>query len=187
MSWKKSGCYVWTARKPHALFGWSLRFLAPLAAAGMLALYMLDGPWPLALATLAFSGRHVAYVGETSSRFFRDRQHRYGDSRYGAVGKDWMDLAPRVYPLPCLFPRWKWARKAQEKLYIFLLLPVYNTQWNKKNPRRITPTKAQIQRWGRDARSKTLKGRIVAFGIWVMRTGFALCMWIWIGMIIWTS
>lgn len=119
--WQRCGCYVWRTRKPHSFLG------------------------------LPFIGRHFAYVGETGNRYFRDRQHLYGDSRYGAAGKSWADLAPKVYPLPCLFPRWAAARKAQETLWIWLLWPVYNDKKNRWNPRRISLTKAQQQRWARAA------------------------------------
>jgi hypothetical protein len=119
---------VWRTRKPHAFLG------------------------------LPVIGRHTAYVGETGSRYFRDRQHRYGDSRYQAAGKPWSDLKPKVYPLPCLFPASPTARKIQEKLWIWLLLPVYNVEWNTKNPRRITPMKAQQQRWWREEHKAVQRG-----------------------------
>lgn len=118
--WKRCGCYVWRTRKPHAIVG------------------------------LPFIGRHTAYVGQTGSRYFRDNQHRFGDGRYGVGGKSWADLEPKVYPLPCILPHVKFARELQEKVWIKLLMPVYNTEWNKGNPRRISPIKAQQQRWARD-------------------------------------
>jgi hypothetical protein len=121
---------VWRTRKPHAFLGMPL------------------------------IGRHTAYVGETGSRYFRDRQHVYGDARYAAPDKPWSDLQPKVYPLPCLFPHVAWARKAQEKIWIKLLMPVYNTEWNGGNPRRIKPMKAQQQRWARDAIRKSTGGLI---------------------------
>lgn len=123
-NWKQAGCYVWRTRKPSAPLG------------------------------LPFIGRHTAYVGETSSRYHRDRQHVFGGGRYGHVAKMWADLEPKVYPLPCLFPSWKWSRKAQEKVWILLLWPVYNDQWNRWNPRRITLGQAERQRWARDKRMK---------------------------------
>lgn len=132
-TWRNSGCYLWRTRKPSAFIG------------------------------LPIIGRHNAYVGETSSRYFRDRQHVFGDGRYQQAGKPWSDLDPKPYPLPCLFPGWKWSRKVQEKLWIWLLLPVYNSDWNKHNPRRITPTKAQQQRWARQASGmKVNVGRVLA-------------------------
>lgn len=118
--WKKCGCYVWRTRKPHAVAG------------------------------LPLIGRHTAYVGQTNNRYYRDNQHRYGDGRYGSVSKSWMDLDPKVYSLPCLFPHVKRCREWQEKIYIRCLWPVYNVEWNKGNPRRIAPGRAQTQRWARD-------------------------------------
>ncbi len=119
--WRERGLYVHRTRKPHAFLG------------------------------LPIIGRHTAYVGETSSRYYRDRQHRYGGGTYGAIAKSYTDLDLKIYPLPCLFPGWKWARKVQEKFWILLLLPVYNVQWNKANPRRISPRQAESMRWARDA------------------------------------
>ncbi len=119
-SWRRRGCYVWRTRKPGSFLG------------------------------LPIIGRHTAYVGETSSRYHRDRQHEFGGGQWGAVAKSWSDLDPKVYPLPCLLPGWRWARKAQEKLWIFLLWPVYNDRWNRWNPRRITLRRAEQQRWARD-------------------------------------
>lgn len=123
MSWRTRGLYVWRGRKPHA---------------------------PLGLPVI---GRRVLYVGQTSSRYHRDRQHAHGDSRYDAGSASWSDLAPKVYPLPCLFPGWKWARLAQERLWIWALCPVYNIQGQAPwNVRRIKKNAAQNQRWARDKR-----------------------------------
>jgi hypothetical protein len=119
--WRECGCYVWRTRKPSA-------------------------PWGL-----PFIGRHFGYVGETGSRFHRDPQHIEGGGTYSAVAKDWADLDPKCYPLPCPFPRWKWTRKAMETLYIAILCPVYNVQkqppWN---VRRISSRRAARQRYTRD-------------------------------------
>jgi hypothetical protein len=128
--WRECGCYVWRTRKPHAVLG------------------------------LPLIGRHTAYVGETGSRYFRDQQHRFGDARYGASGKSWSDLGPKVYPLPCFLPHVKWCREVQEKIWIKLLMPVYNTEWNGGNPRRIKPIKAQQQRWARDKIRQSTAGLI---------------------------
>lgn len=122
--WRTAGCYVWRTRKPGAPLG------------------------------LPIIGRHFGYVGETGSRYHRDRQHIHGGGRYGAVAKPWADLAPRCYPLPCLFPRWKWGRKIQEWFWIKLLLPVYNDKHNRSNPRRIKLGRQEAQRWARDAAAK---------------------------------
>lgn len=120
-SWRRRGCYVWRTRKPHAVIG------------------------------LPIVGRHVGYVGETNNRYFRDRQHKHGDSRYSARDAAWSDLEPKVYPLPCLFPSNALARKTQETFWIWLLCPVYNEQKQPPyNVRRIRKHKAQQLRWKRD-------------------------------------
>lgn len=130
-AWRRRGVYLWRCRKPHSWLG------------------------------LPLIGRHNAYVGETSSRFHRDRQHLHGGGRFGAVQKPWADLDPKCYPLPCLFPGWTWVRRGQEKLYIWLLLPVYNAAWNKANPRRIKPGKAEQQRWRRDRNKLSIDIRVM--------------------------
>lgn len=175
MSWKTRGCYVWRTRKPYALFGFSLRWCLLAGAVVGLLLYALDGPWWVALFAPLCSGRHTAYVGMTGNRYFRDRQHLYGDSRYGAAAKPWADLAPRVYPLPVLFSGWRWARKTQEWMWIKLLLPVYNIQDQVKwNPRKMSSAKAQQQRWARDSRGPAWRWGIaaargvVAIGVWAI-------------------
>lgn len=122
--WREAGCYVWRTRKPHAPIG------------------------------LPFIGRHFAYGGETGSRYHRDLQHIRGGGSYSTLPKPWSDLDPKPYPLPCFFPNNRRFRQFQEKLYIRLLLPVYNVEHNKGNPRRITPRKAAQQRAERDAYGK---------------------------------
>jgi hypothetical protein len=150
--WRRCGCYLWRTRKPHAIVGLGLRFLVPVAIATAWITWMLGNPvWWLAFLLPLFSGRHNAYVGETGNRFFRDRQHIHGSYRYDTAGKPWSDLDPKVISLPCLFPSNELARAIQEKIYIWIFLPVYNVEWNTKNPRRIKPGKAEQQRWARDA------------------------------------
>lgn len=175
--WKKCGCYVWRTRKPTAFLGLSLRWLLLAAVLIGAGLWLAGAPWWPVLVLPLFSGRHTAYVGETGNRYFRDNQHLFGDSRYRAAGKPWADLDPRVYPLPCLFPSWPTARKIQEKLYIWTMLPIYNVEWNTKNPRRITPMKAQQQRWARQKSGlKVNVGRTLArwaLGLVVLAGGIA--------------
>lgn len=150
--WRQAGCYVWRTRKPYAIVGLSLRWLLLAGLVIGLYLYFTGGWWWLALLAPFFSGRHTAYVGETGNRFFRDQQHIKGSYRYATPGKPWSDLDPKCYPLPCLFPWLEPSRKILEKLYIWILWPVYNVEWNTKNPRRIKPGKAEQQRWARDGR-----------------------------------
>jgi hypothetical protein len=145
--WRKRGLYVWRTRKPHAFLG------------------------------LPVVGRHLAYVGMTSSRFHRDQQHLFGTAT--APPAPWSDLSPKPYPLPCLFPGWLFARRVQEKLWIFLLFPVYNDQWNHHNPRRITRSYARTLRLRRQA-----GGRRFNAGLALIRAPFTiglllLVMWSW--------
>jgi hypothetical protein len=152
-SWKTRGLYAWRVRKPHALLGLSVRWLLLAALALGTLLYFAGEWWWLALLVPLFAGRRWAYVGQTSSRYHRDRQHQYGDSTYGAPGASWSDLEPKAYPIPCLFHGWKWARLAQERMWITLLLPVYNIQGQAPwNLRKVNKQQARDQRWARDAR-----------------------------------
>ncbi len=126
-TWRERGCYAWRTRKPHA---------------------------PLGLPVI---GRHTAYVGQTSSRWHRDRQHLSGDARYGSLPAPWSDLAPKRYPLPCLFPQWRWSRELSEWAWTWILCPVYPV---KKQPpwnlRRIGRDRAARQRAARDRRAGRL-------------------------------
>lgn len=124
--WRNAGCYVWRTRKPHAPFG------------------------------MPIFGRHFAYAGQSNSRHHRDQQHRFGDPARGILPASWSDLDAKVYPLPMLFPSWKWARLQQERLWIGLLCPVYNVleqpSWNL---RRISRAEAARQRAARDRRRRS--------------------------------
>ena len=133
MSWRRRGVYVWRCDKPYALFG------------------------------LPIIGRHFAYVGQSNSFARRDREHLYGSSAYDAVvlPKPWSDLRPKRYAVPVLFPGWRWARERQEWLMIKLLLPAYNVQHNRTNPRRISPERARIQRAMRE-KNKTARNAMAA-------------------------
>lgn len=122
MSWRKRGVYVWRCDKPYALLG------------------------------LPFIGRHFAYVGQSNSFRRRDREHLLGSTAYESVvlPKPWSDLRPKRHAVPILFPGWRWARERQEWLMIKMLMPVYNVQHNRTNPRRIAPARALAQRAIRD-------------------------------------
>lgn len=142
-TWKTRGLYLWRVKKPHAPIG------------------------------LPIIGRRNGYVGQSSSRYHRDRQHLHGDSTYGAPGASWSDLAPKAYPLPCLFHGWKWARLAQERIWITLLLPVYNVQGQAPwNLRRVSRARARDQRWARDARRR--KSPLAVLVVDILVTGVKL-------------
>jgi hypothetical protein len=150
------GVYLFRTRKPGAFYGWSLRWaLVGMTAVGAL-LYALGGWWWLAPLCLLMSGRHSAYVGQTSNYARRLKQHLEGDVRWGAKPKDWNDLEPRFYRLPTLFPRHEIARLIQEWVYVQILLPAYNVKLQPPwNARRIRPSTAAHQR--------ALRGRL---GLW---------------------
>lgn len=181
-SWKRAGCYVWRTRKPHAWLGISLRWLLLAALLIGTGLYLAGGWWWVALVLPFFSGRHTAYVGQTSSRYFRDQQHLRGSTKYGSTGKPWADLDPKCYPLPAVFVHWRWARLSQETLWTGLLWPVYSVEKNRWNPRRITPASAQAQRASRDALGLRVNvGRMIGRGTVVL--GF----WAVIGFGVWEA
>lgn len=149
---------MWTTRRPFALWSIPLPFLLLLSAACSGAMLLRGAGWwaLLPLLLLKCSGRHIAYVGETGSRSARDLEHIYGGGRWDAKPKPWNDLKPVVYSLPSL--HWfRWSRRTTEKLWIWLLLPVYNVQHNTKNPRRIKPWVAEKQRATRDSARRARK------------------------------
>lgn len=95
---------------------------------------------------------HWAYVGETTSFYHRDQQHRYGLGQFGGTAKPWADLEPYV-AVRIPLPGWKWLLRSVETLLIVLLWPAYNVKKNRWNPRRITPWRAGWQRRLRDTGS----------------------------------
>lgn len=152
MSWRTQGLYLHRTRKPYAVLGLGLRFLVPVTVVASWGAWITGYRfWWLLFGLVLFSGRHNAYVGQTSSRYFRDGQHSVGDFARGKGPSAWSDLDIKIYPLPCLFPRSVTAREIQEKFWILILLPVYNTEWNSKNPRRIKKGKYVQQRLARNA------------------------------------
>ena len=178
--WKTRGLYLHRTRKPHAVVGLGLRFLVPTAIVAAFVGWFAGWPaWWLCFALALFSGRHNAYVGQTSSRWHRDNQHRMGSSTYGTPGAAWADLDMKIYPIPCFFPRKVWAREFQEKLWIKLLLPVYNVEWNKGNPRKISRAKAQAQRWARQSKGwGMIMPRLARLGIYAaIVSGIAYTGW----------
>jgi hypothetical protein len=170
MSWRTQGLYLHRTRKPHAIVGLPLRVLLVAAVPLSFMLWFAGAHyWWLCFLLPLFSGRHNAYVGQTSSRYFRDQQHKHGSFRWQKGSAAWADLDIKIYPLPCLFPRSTTAREIQEKLWILLLLPVYNTQWNSKNPRRITSGKAEQQRYARmNGGVRKYAPRVLRFGIYAV-------------------
>jgi len=115
------GCYVFRVRKPGAFWGWPI------------------------------IGRHFGYVGEGYSRKLRETEHLKGSTRFQAMPKDWVDLEPSFFRLPGVRCDIRWLRKFQETLWIWLLIPVYNTRKQPfYNLRRVSTKRAAWQRMMRD-------------------------------------
>ncbi len=143
---RRAGCYVWRTRKPNAPIG------------------------------LPIIGRHFAYVGQSNNHERRAGEHLNGSVKYGTLPAPWSDLDPRRYLLPCLFSHWKWARLAQETMWIVIFWPVYNDQKNRWNPRRIKRYAAVAQRAARDkARGMGMIG--VNFGRMLVRGAVTVVFW----------
>ena len=123
---------------------------------------------------------HFAYVGETTSFYHRDQQHRYGLGSYRTPAQPWADLSPYVW-LRIPLPRWKWLLRAVETLVILLVWPAYNVQKNRWNPRRIPPRMARDQRIARDRGIRWPNYQaLVAYALIVGAVTFPL-IWYWIG------
>lgn len=126
-------------------------------------------------------GRHNAYVGLTSSYYHRERQHRYGGGVYGAIQKSWADLEPKFYRILPL-PNWRWLLHLAETLAIWVLCPVYNV---KKQPpwnlRKVSPRKAESQRWARDklGRLDAVMRLVLRWCIYLSVAGLSL--WAYLG------
>jgi len=103
---------------------------------------------PGARYNLPVLSRHFGYVGQTSSFWHRHRQHMGRTTNVVTVAKPWADLYPVCYRIS--LPNWKWLRLVVEALLIWALMPVYNVQLNRSNPRRITPAEARRHRAVRD-------------------------------------
>lgn len=112
---KPGAIYVYRTRKPGAVFG------------------------------VPVLGRHTAYVGQTRNLPARHAEHLHGGGRYGQPAKPWADLKPRRYVVLRMKRCPQWVLNVVEHLAIRLLLPVYNVQHNRGNPRRITPPAARRQ------------------------------------------
>jgi len=135
---------------------------------------------PGARLRIPFLSWHFAYVGETTSFYHRDQQHRYGLGAYGTPAQPWADRSPYVW-LRIPLPRWKWLLRSVETLVILLVWPVYNVSKNRWNPRRIKPVVARQQRLARDrGRHPINLGAGWLFIIIAALFAFAM-LWAWIG------
>jgi hypothetical protein len=96
-------------------------------------------------------GRENGYVGRSNNVELRRRCH-LGTCRHPCPPKPWSDLDPRWYHLPLpWWLGWRWCLAPLEALAILLLLPRYNVQLNRRNPRRVSPGRQVAQRVRRDA------------------------------------
>lgn len=147
--WKynSAGVYVFRTRRPGLLGRAPSVILWPALAlaAGTLILVHL---WWFAPALLMFSNRHFAYVGESMSVRSRRRDHLEGSVKYNQPAKPWTDLRPSWYYVA--LPPFRFVTLSVETLLICLLWPVYNSQKNLWNPRRIPIKAAKRQRGQRD-------------------------------------
>lgn len=114
------------------------------------AIYVYRTRKPGAVLGLPVLGRHTAYVGQTRDLPTRHAEHLHGGGRYGAAAKPWADLKPRRYVVLKLRSCPQWVLNLTEVLLIRLLLPAYNVQHNRGNPRRITPRTAARMRTARE-------------------------------------
>lgn len=123
---------------------------------------------------------HWCYVGETTSFYHRDQQHRFGLGyrKYASAPQSWADLSPYV-ALRIPLPRWKWLLRSVETLLICALWPVYNVSKNRWNPRRIKPAEARRQRRLRDAGRNPRRLRSSVFLILVLAAVAWYCIGRW--------
>lgn len=99
-------------------------------------------------------GRENGYVGRSNDMAKREECHLGMCGRHAnCEPKDWTDLRPRRHTLIRLpwWASWKWVQAPLEFMAVKLLLPRYNVQLNKRNPRRISPRTARNQRAARDS------------------------------------
>lgn len=105
---------------------------------------------PHAVVGLPFVGRHWAYVGRTARPDLRHREHMLGGGKWRVTPKPWADLEPRRYVICRKKRRLEITTHFLEWFWIKVLLPAYNIQMNRTNPRRIKPWTASRQRALRD-------------------------------------
>lgn len=117
---------------------------------------------PAAVIRLPLFGRHWAYAGRTCNGVRRDLEHLTGGGRYNTVPKPWADLAPTRYVIFRRKRRMEITTKFLEVLTIRVLLPVYNVEYNRGNPRRIKP---YVQKAQRAARNERNYGKILFYSM----------------------
>jgi hypothetical protein len=133
---------------------------------------------PGARLCIPFLSWHWGYVGETSSFYHRDQQHRFGLGRYDTPAQPWSDLEPYV-AFRIHLPNWRWLRRSVETLVIAALWPVYNVSKNRWNPRRIRPATARMQRRQRDLGIPVINLRSGTVALVILAC--AVAAWLYIG------
>jgi hypothetical protein len=99
---------------------------------------------------LPFFGWHWGYVGQTRNERARDGEHLSGGGRYGKGAAPWSDLKPQRYVLFRMAHCPQWILNLMERIFVYLLWPVYNDKMNRWNPRRISRARARFHRSVRD-------------------------------------
>lgn len=101
------------------------------------------------------------YVGESVSFYLRGRDHM-GKGRFDQEAQSWSDLDPVMHKIISLpwWLCWKWVMRPLETLVMLCTWPVYNDAKNRWNPRRITKSKARIQRAQRDQGALAYRVRV---------------------------
>lgn len=112
---------------------------------------------PSAPLGLPLIGRHWGYAGRTNNPKRRDMEHVRGGGQYNAVAKPWADLRPKRHVIFRMKSRTEAMTHFLEWLTIKILLPVYNVDMNRTNPRRITQRSQAAQRAMRDQLGTTAR------------------------------
>lgn len=110
--------------------------------------YVFRGRRPGLFGRVPLIGRHFLYVGMSTRVRSRYSEHLFGSMKYNALPKPWADRKVTWYYVP--LPPWKPLLLTVETLLIVCLWPVYNSQKNLWNPRRIPLQSARRQRAQRD-------------------------------------
>lgn len=139
--------------------------------------YRTDKPHaPLALPLI---GRHWGYAGRTNNASRRHQEHVQGGGRYAAVAKPWADLRPKRLVIFRRKERTEAMTHFLEWVTIKILLPVYNVDMNRTNPRRITPHRAKAQRFARDQFGITARVTKLALRWALYAVVVAVAFWMW--------
>lgn len=131
---------------------------------------------PHAPVALPLIGRHWGYAGRTNNAKRRNQEHLVGGGQYAAVAKPWADLRPKRRVIFRMKSRTEAMTHFLEWITIKALLPVYNVDMNRTNPRRITPRQATAQRYARDQFGTT--ARLSKLGLrWISYVGLVAILW----------